>query len=215
MKKTTTLYLGTNPTFYECEGHLIHYPVIKIVPKDPHSSEISDVFGKLEEFTHLIFTSKNAARIFFANLKELKIDKSILEKKCLIAIGPVTAIHLEREGFTPKIIAEEETQEGVIEELKKENLKDAFVFLPRSSISRPALLQHLQESNIRHVPCDLYDTVTQKREFIPELQAVDEIVFTSPSTVKGFVEIFGKIPKDKKLKALGPITEEAIRKAFH
>lgn len=214
MKRVTTLYLGTNPAFYECDGNLLHYPVIKIVAKDPLSDEIQKAFSHLQDFTHLIFTSKNAVRIFFTHLKELKMDKALLEQKTLIAIGPVTAIHLEREGFTPKIIAEEETQEGVIAELKKEDLSGSFVFLPRSSISRPILLQYLQENGIRHEACDLYDTVTQKVGALPELTEIDEIVFTSPSTVKGFMEIFGKIPRDKKLIALGPVTEEAIRQVF-
>jgi uroporphyrinogen-III synthase len=38
----------------------------------------------------------------------------------------------------------------------------------------------------------------------------DEIVFTSPSTVAAFKEIFGALPRGKKLVAIGPITEEAL-----
>jgi uroporphyrinogen-III synthase len=60
--------------------------------------------------------------------------------------------------------------------------------------------------------CDLYDTVPQKLEPIPDLNAIDEIVFTSPSTVRAFVEIFRHIPQDKTLTCLGPITQEELQK---
>ena len=208
----TTLYLGTSPSHHPVSGHLIHYPVIKIVPKD--SLEVKRAFDDLEEFTHIIFTSKNAVRVFFSQIKALGKSASVLEKKILIAIGTVTAAHLQSEGFSSYLIAEEETQEGIIHELKLQNLENAYLFLPRSALSRPALVDFLASRGIRHQVCDLYDTVTQKTEPVPNLEAVDEIVFASPSTVKGFLEIFGPIPKNKKIVALGPITEEAIRKAM-
>jgi uroporphyrinogen-III synthase len=56
----------------------------------------------------------------------------------------------------------------------------------------------------------LYDTVTQKLEPKPDLNHVQEIVFTSPSTVLAFLEIFGALPKGKKLIAIGPITQQQL-----
>jgi uroporphyrinogen-III synthase len=103
-----------------------------------------------------------------------------------------------------------ETQEGLIEELKKVTWDKAYFLWPRSSLSRSVLLHFFREREIRYRAFDLYDTFFQKPEPVPDLKEVDEIVFTSPSTVRAFVHIFGKIPKDKKLCAQGPITETVL-----
>jgi uroporphyrinogen-III synthase len=200
----TTLYLGTDPAQFECEGHLIHYPVIKIVPRP--LEELKHAYGQLEEFTHLIFTSKNAVKVFFGHLT----STDVLRPKTLIAIGKVTAAYLSMKNFPPHHIAQDETQEGVVQLLKELPLENSYIFLPRSSLSRPLLVQFFEESGIRYLACDLYETVTQILSPKPDLDLVDEIVFTSPSTVRAFLEIFGALPKHKKLIAIGPITEAAL-----
>jgi uroporphyrinogen-III synthase len=69
------------------------------------------------------------------------------------------------------------------------------------------------QRQIRFQACDLYDTVSQEICPKPDLDQVDEIVFTSPSTVKAFVEIFGGLPRGKKCLAIGPITQQALLNA--
>jgi uroporphyrinogen-III synthase len=206
----TTLYLGTDPTQFESEGraqgHLIHYPIIKIVPRTADHPEIKQAFDAMGEYTHLLFTSKNAVKVFFENFKG-----SDLKSKTVIAIGQVTAAHLAAQGLLPQFTAEEETQEGVVKLLETLDLKDAYFFLPRSSLSRPVLVHFFESRNVRFVACDLYDTVTQELLPRPDLEKVDEIIFTSPSTVKAFMEIFKKLPAGKKLLAVGPVTQEALK----
>lgn len=211
----TLLYLGTDPTEFESrgrvDGHLIHYPVIKIVPRSVDHPEIKAALDDLPAYTHLIFTSKNAVKVFFGMLASLQIPIDAIQSKTSIAIGEVTASHLRMRGLNPQHISSEETQEGVVKLLNQLSLEDAYVFLPRSSLSRPVLAQFFHERQIRMQACDLYDTVSQVIYPKPDLDHVDEIVFTSPSTVKAFMEIFGQLPKDKKCLAIGPITEQALR----
>ncbi len=203
----TILYLGTDPISYEaqgrCQGHLIHYPIIKIVPRPAGTITAYD---DLDAYTHIIFTSKNAVKVFFQHHPAC----DFLREKQLIAIGTVTAAHLAMQGFPPQHIAEQETQEGVIALLKQLDLKDAYFFLPRSSQARPLLVQFFEERKLRYSACDLYDTVTQKLEVEPHWDQIDEIVFTSPTTVKAFLEIFGTFPEGKTLTAIGPVTENEL-----
>ncbi|MCX6991252.1 MAG: uroporphyrinogen-III synthase [Chlamydiae bacterium] len=208
----TILYLGTDPTYFPEEGNVIHYPIIRIVPRSLKDPELKSALDDLSEYTHLIFTSKNAVRIFFEHAKKLFSDLSFLEGKEFAAVGKVTAEHLSLEGFAPSIIATEETQEGLIKELSSLDLEDAYVFFPRSSLSRPVLLDFLQQRGVRHQACDLYDTLAHPIEPRPDLNMIDEIVFTSPSTVEAFYALFGFIPKEKKLVVSGPITEEALKR---
>ncbi|MBS0653469.1 MAG: uroporphyrinogen-III synthase [Verrucomicrobia bacterium] len=212
------LYLGTDPTQFAAQGHfdghLIHYPVIQIVPKSPLLPELKLAYDDLHDYTHLIFTSKNAVQIFFQHLKELGLSGTILTNKTVIAIGAVTAARLNAHGTVPAHIAEQESQEGLVQLLNKLDIEDAYFFLPRSALSRPILARYFVEREIRFQACDLYDTKTLKAAPVPDLKQIDEIVFTSPSTVKGFMEIFGALPHDKKLLAIGPITENALREVF-
>jgi uroporphyrinogen-III synthase len=207
----TTLYLGTDPTEFESDGHLIHYPVIKIVPRSLEAPEMKRAFDDLDEYTHLIFTSKNAVKIFFEHLTVLQRSLAELQSKCVIAIGQVTAAYLLAGGLKPTVVAPTETQEGVIRLLNTMDLSDAYLFLPRSSISRPILANFFQQRQLRYQACDLYDTVSQVLHPKPDLTKIDEIVFTSPSTVKAFIEIFGEVPRDKKCVVIGPITQLALK----
>lgn len=157
----------------------------------------------------MIFTSKNAVAIFFQT-----VGKIGLSGKAIVAIGQSTASRLALEGCLPTHIAQEETQEGIITLLRPMDLKEAYILLPHSALARHTLENFFLERGIRHQMCDLYDTVAQKIEPVPDLNTIDEIVFTSPSTVRAFVEIFSHIPHNKKLTCLGPITKEELMRSL-
>jgi uroporphyrinogen-III synthase len=199
-----SLYLGTDPSNYSHLQDLIHYPVIKTVPL-PIPQHLWDDFA---DYTHILFTSKNAVAIFFEQLKQP------LEGKQIIAIGTATAAKLAEYGCTANFVADDESQEGVIELLNQQDLTHAYIFYPRSSIARKNLEHFLMRRHVRHQVCDLYDTHLQKPEPVPDLSKVQEIIFTSPSTVKGFLAAFGALPKDKKLTCIGAITEAELNKSF-
>jgi len=211
----TALYLGTDPTHFLAQGHwegnLIHYPVIKIVPRSHDEAEIATAFQKLPSYTHIVFTSKNAVRIFFDLLSAFGMDHSLLKEKNIIAVGKVTAKHLSERNLEASRIADLEQQEGIIALLDQEDLSEAFFFLPRSALSRPVLEEFLHKKGAKVTACDLYDTFSQNANPAPSLDCVDAIIFTSPSTVRAFFEIYQRIPKGKKLLAIGAITEEALK----
>jgi len=185
----------TMPKLGISSGKVVHYPVIRTVARP--------IDLDLMPFTHIIFTSKNAVDHFLAQ-KGLQT-----EQKC-IAIGQVTAEALTLHGITPWKIAEVETQEGVIELLMQENLQESRLLLPRSALARSALTDYLDQARIRYVALDLYDTLFQAPTPIPDLATIDAIVFTSPSTVDAFLQIYSQIPSDKEIIAQGPITQARL-----
>ncbi|PWU16184.1 MAG: hypothetical protein C5B45_01090 [Chlamydiae bacterium] len=206
MKKV--LYLGTDPSYYKAKGaQIIHYPVIQIVPR--MDSYIQAAYNKLASYTHLLFTSKNTVRVFFQQLNDLGISKNLLEPIIIIAIGQVTASYIKKYAHC-SFVAEEETQEGVVAFLCTQSLEKTHFFFPRSSLSRNVIIGFFKKNHILFQDCFIYDTVIQKNPPLPDLGDIDEIVFTSPSTVKFFLEIFSAIPLDKKLVTIGPITQKAL-----
>lgn len=198
MKKV--LYLGTDPHHFECDRKIVHLPLIQIIPCE----EAKEAFQEMEKYTHLIFTSKNAVEIFFSFYKEKLINK------IFVSVGKVTAKHLEAHGYTPQLVAREETQEGIIQLLKNENLSDAYLFLPRSSLSRPILVDFLRAAGVAFCAVTLYKTELLKPKVVPDLNEFEEIIFTSPSTVEAFFQLFQNIPMNVKLTPIGPITSKAL-----
>jgi uroporphyrinogen-III synthase len=175
-----------------------HYPVIRTVPIKALDEAAKAAWAKA---THVLFTSRSA-------VKHWSLLASVEGKKGL-TIGAATAALLEGSAK----IAPVATQEGVIELLKTIDLQNGLLFWPRSAQARPVLAEYLTKANIPFYALDLYETKWQKPEPVPNLDDFDEIVFTSPTTVNAFLKIFGPLPKDKILTAIGPVTEILITKS--
>lgn len=177
-----TLYLGLRP-----KPGTFHYPVIRT----QRCGSIEPALARWPEFTHIIFTSQTTVEYWPGPW-----DKEV------IAIGEATAAALKN-----PIIAPFATQEGVMQLVS--NMQGNF-FLPHSKRARPDLVEFLKRKKIPHFALELYDTHFQCLHPIPNLDDFDEIVFTSPSTVEGFLRIYRTLPKGKKLTAIGPITEKEL-----
>lgn len=185
------LYLGI-----DAPPNVFHYPVIRTMRID--SPELQKAVALWHRCTHVIFTSKNGVRYW----------PEALFGKTTIAIGEATAQEIRMRGEEP-IVASIATQEGVMALL--DTLKIGFLLYPRSRLARPDLENYLVGKKIPHFTFDLYDTIFQKIEPIPELESFDEIVFTSPSTVRAFFQIFASVPKHIRLTPIGPITKKVLK----
>jgi uroporphyrinogen-III synthase len=205
-KQHTILYLGLNPPEYKHGVNLVHFPVIQIIPRSVSKPEIQNAFEALPRYSHIIFTSRNAVDIFSKFLLHFQISSESLSEKIKIAVGKATAAQTLCKGIPANIVANEETAEGVVQELEKLKLGNAFVFWPHAAKARPIISDFLQKQSIKFNECILYDTVARQQDQLPNLEQIDEIVFTSPSTVDAFIQLFGELPKNKKLTCIGPVT---------
>ncbi len=188
------LYLGLDPSRYQADRPLLHYPVITTkrlafsLPLDWH------------EATHVLFTSRSAVSYW-----------EHFEGKQILAVGNATA-ELLRERNIDSLVAKNETQEGMVALLSSLDLSGAYLIWPRSNIARNVLTDYLQTLApvAKFLAIDLYETCYQKLIPVPSLETVTKIVFTSPSTVEGFLRIYGFLPKDKELTPIGPITAKKL-----
>lgn len=198
------LYVGLDPKYFQGDGHITHLPLIKIVPRPFESfSHVLD----LQSYTHLIFTSKTAVRILIDSLNH---SLKFIETKEIFVVGKVTAAYLKPFGLKPTLIAKEETAEGLMKEMIPSQHKESHFFWPHSALSRTIIPDFFKQHDLKLTECILYDTQTHYPEQHFNVHAFDEIVFTSPSTVEAFLEVFGKFPCDVKLTAIGPITAACL-----
>lgn len=196
------LYLGLDPShFQEAQqdfDEVIHYPILEVVPL-----EGAEVCFK-KKYTHIVFTSQNGVRLF---LKSNQIAKEAE----ILAVGKVTAHALREFGYEPHHIATEESQEGIIELVKKMPcIQESHFLLPRSVKARAFLTDYLGAHKIAYTEIPLY-TVKLKENLPPiDFDKIDGIYFTSPSSVYAFLEKFGRFPKGKELRAIGSVTRKAL-----
>ena len=194
----TILYLGTDPSRFPRQEKLVHFPVIRVMPL-PLAEEVR---RELTCITHVLVTSPNTAHFLWKEFRG----------KTLLAIGKGTAAVLQSYDFRVSCVANPESQEGMIGLLSSMSLQDAYIFYPRSTRARSLLAQYLQKKEIRHLICDAYQTVAARPEITVDFATVKEIVFTSPSTVHAFAELYGKVPEHIQCTCIGPVTSTCFLK---
>lgn len=212
-QKKTVLYVGLEPPDLAVEAiNYIHCPLIQIQPRPYVDREISATFSRIGEYTHFVFTSKSAVRIFFAYLPLFQDVETCLKGKIFLAVGKGTARELHKYGSENIFTATQETAEGIVALLEKMNLDHAFFFWPHAAGARKILSHFLEEKKIAFEECVLYDTKGVFPDVPPDLTTIDEIHFTSPSTIDAFLELFGEIPADKMVSCIGPVTEAYLER---
>lgn len=196
------------------EVEIIHSPIIEIEERSLKDSEIICSFTQFHKYTHIILTSKVAVRLFFKAIHHFKLKKQELDEKQIIVVGKATAEAVINCGARVTHCAADETSEGIVELLKALNLTGTYFIWPCSVLSRQIIPNFLKQNKIPFCPVALYTTIprSSKAHLSKEVQEADEIVFTSPSTVDAFVALFKEIPWNKKITAIGPVTEARLQK---
>lgn len=204
--KKRILYIGLDPSHYQTQGEIIHCPLIQIIPRPLTDPILYQSLQNFAQYTHLLLTSKSSVSILYNYLIEMNFSLEAWKNKIVCVVGKVTAFHLSQLNIFPQIIAKEETAEGLVAELTQLSWKNSYVFWPHSSKSRPVLKEFFEKNFIPYQNCVLYEPQIHLPPHIPPLETIDEVVFTSPSTVKAFLSHFSYFPIHLHLTAIGPIT---------
>lgn len=179
-------------------------PTIKIVEKN---LDILEEKFKDFSYDYLVFTSKNAVKIFFDNLIENHDIRDIGKVK-IAAIGEKTKKEIEKYNLKVDIVPRNFVGENLLDEMGKYVKKDDKIFFPHSNLSRKKIIDGLDNIGILD-EVEIYDNI--KEEKLDQDFDFDEIIFTSSSCVNNFVEIYGKEALlNKKIYSIGQITTKTI-----
>ncbi len=212
-KKTCVLYTGTNPEKFKGLGHIIHFPMIEISPVPFSAQQIHALIAAMPNYDMVLLTSRFAVKYFFALIERGNYPLSELATKTFVAIGKTTAAALARYGITPALTAEEETSEGLYKELTaKFPVKGKQVLFPRSSLSNPYLKEHLTKAGAVVEELTVYQNIKPPKRPIPR-ENIRQVLFTSPSTVRNFLEDYGRIPKEWGILSKGAVTSKCLKEA--
>ena len=199
----------------EAGGEVLEVPTIRIDPPESWGP-LDQALGHLDEFQWLIFTSVNGVESFRQRLATNGVDPGALARRRVAAIGPATAEALKELGISPEVVPDEYRAEGLLERLRAHIRPGDRVLLPRAAETRDLLVKELGRLGAEVVEVPAYCTVAV-REGAPVLRralesgSVDVVTFTSSSTVRHLVAMFGPREAAALLRAtavacIGPVT---------
>jgi len=208
-RKPLVLVTGTSAKAYSHLGHVVHKPLIRLNPVD-----VTEFQQPWLENNHqyMVFTSRYTVHFFFQNLNKIGFDARWMAGKTIISIGRVTTSALKEHGLTPDIQVWPESTTGLINWFRKNTKANDQVLLPRSDTSLSTLLNNLQEIGLK-VDCPIvYRNTMPENAEKTELAHFQMVVFTSPSTVKNFMKLYGHIPAHLKIVSRGEQTYRQLVK---
>ncbi len=204
------LFTGTDPERYVHLGEITHRPMIECVAVEPNA-ETTRVLGSIRKYSAVLFTSKHAVHATFDLLLGLGMDSRSLHGLTVAAIGKVTRDALRERGVIADLVPLNESSDGLVEELASGSVHGERFLFPRSNIADPAIVTAIEDLGNEVNPLVVYETRAPRVYGKEDLSVFDAIVFTSPSCVRNFRNIYGEIPETIEVIATGEVTMREVR----
>lgn len=173
-------------------AEVLELPSIKTVPlKD--QGLLHAAMEKMETYQWMVFTSPTGVEVFFDELKKQKKDIRSLCGVRVAAIGQGTASALEQRGLLADLVPSVYDGDTLARELAEKLGGGERILIPRALKGNENIVPILEEKGASVDDIGIYETVYESGRLIDprkELESgnIDCVVFTSASTVKGFVE---------------------------
>lgn len=208
-KKKNVLVLGNHPQRYAYLGNIVHRRIIDCVAMDDYS----EVDSKLKQDLNvdwMVFTSVYGAKYLFERLFAQGCDIRSLAGIQIAAIGQSTAGRLKEYGIQADLVPENESSAGLVEAFSKLDVRGKHFLLPAAEVSSQELPEGLIDMGAHVEKWTVYKTVDIDPGEI-DFDYIDQVLFTSGSTVRAFVKHFGQVPDGIQAYALGPPTQAVAK----
>lgn len=209
-KKPRILLPGTHPDKYRHLGIIIHRPLIKSVPLDDYT-QADKVLEQLNTFDWIVFTSTNGVEFFFQRLNAVGLDTRSVGTAKVAAIGQTTAEKLKTFGVIVDMQPTLESSAGLLEEFKKVSVKGKRILLVRPKVGSSMLLEDLADAEAAIEAVVVYRNIDIEPEET-DFDFIDQILFTSGSTIRAFLKLYGSAPDSVKVYCLGQPTLNEAKK---
>ena len=229
-----TLYTGTLPDIEKRNPDYTYTPLIEI-----YNSSIFDLQYALydeenykyykgkglawddddeKKPKYVVFTSQHSISSTIEYIPELLEEQ---ENYRFISIGDTTTEALHNAGIKDVIQVEEDNRFGIIKWFEKEkekydeaNARYEDIIYPHSSLSPEDIPLALQELGFCVKSFVAYKNVMPEHPRLVILNHFKRIVFTSPSTIDNFIELYGKLPENTEFITRGPITQKHLEEVL-
>lgn len=158
-----------------------------------NNEKLTQAFEKLGSYEWLVFTSPTGVEIFFDSLKKARKDVRALASVKIAVIGEGTKKKLAEHSLFADLIPEVYDGDSLGAALAALLRGGERILIPRAEKGNANLVKLITEAGGVVDDIATYQTVYEQSELIDEAGEfaagnIDCVVFTSASTVKGFVE---------------------------
>ena len=137
----------------------------------------------------------------------------IVWHKIFAVIGQQTRQELQKFNIQAKIVAQEETAQGLLKAMTEHrSLRGKNILFPRSSMPNPFLKDALEAAGAIVKEITVYENTKPAKRDLPSLD-IKGVIFTSPSTIRNFLTDYGTIPASWQIMAKGPVTLKTLQDA--
>lgn len=229
-----TLYTGTLPDIEKRNADYTYTPLIEINNssifslKDALYDEENYEYYKGKDLAwddddekkpkYVVFTSQHSISSTIECIPKLLEEQ---ENYIFISIGDTTTEALHNTGIKDVIQVEEDNRFGIIKWFEKEkekydeaNARYEDIIYPHSSLSPEDIPLALQELGFSVKSFVAYKNVMPEHPRLVNLNHFKRIVFTSPSTIDNFIELYGKLPENTEFITRGPITQKHLEEVL-
>lgn len=172
-------------------AEVLELPAISTEPIE-NNHELENAIKQIHEYQWLALTSPTGAKVFFQELAKARIDIRKLSHLKIAVIGSGTQKVVEEKGFFVDLMPEVYDGISLGKTLAQACQTGEKVLLPRAQLGGMELVEALKKENIQVADIATYETNYKTQDFIDvaaefQEENIDCVVFTSASTVKGFV----------------------------
>lgn len=191
-KVTRTLYTGVQSP----DPGYIHTPMIDIQPAAFTAPDT-------QRLNYILFTSRHAVRHWFGT-------QTLPDQAIVVSIGPATSQALRQEGVTQIEQVEQDDSYGVLDWFSRQ--ERGSVLIPRSNLALPVIPDGLRKMGFEVQTLTVYNNVLPKHVRTVNLDNIQRVVFTSPSTIDNFLLTYGTLPSHIEYVTRGVVTEAHLQK---
>jgi uroporphyrinogen-III synthase len=202
-------------------AQVLRLPAIEIVPPETYA-HLDALLEVITGFDWMILTSANGVAALSDRMQFLRISPERLNHLQIAAVGPATAVALDRMGLKVSAMPDEYVAEAMVA-LLRERVAGRRVLLARAAVARDVIPEELRKCGADIHVVEVYRTVIpaysieRTRELLGKGKPLpDAVTFTSSSTVNNFFALLAaakmELPQGLKAISIGPVTSQTLRR---
>ena len=174
-------------------AEVLELPAIRTEAIEPNEA-LENCLKRLGSYDWVVFTSPTGVQVFFQEMRQFGMDVRALGHAKLAVIGSGTKKALEQRGLFADLMPEIYSGQMLGKALASQLKSGQRILIPRARIGNQELVECLRAvEGVRVDDVATYDTICENQSLIDEKAEfeqgkIDYAVFTSASTVRGFVQ---------------------------
>jgi uroporphyrinogen III methyltransferase/synthase len=200
----------------EAGAEPLEFPAIRVEePDDP--AALDAALTDLSSNAWCLFTSANGVESVWTRLLQSGRDARAFGGARVAAVGPATADALRVRGIVADLVPPEFNADALVAAIGSPSGDARGVLVVQPTGARPEIVSSLAERGWDARAAPAYRTVVDSSSVESGRAALDRgigaVLFTSGSTVRSFVELWGVPPESALVCCIGPRTAEACADA--